>query len=130
MRDLIYISYSPTDVQWHTRLRQVLDRDARLHPIIWDDTKIPHGANIRHEIDAHVARARIMVMLISPEYLAPTCRAVEGEFTPAVAAAQRGEVTLFWIPVRDAQWSQSPIGHLRSATGATHPLQTLSPAEQ
>ena len=48
MRDLIYLSYSPTDAQWHARLRQVLDRDARLHPIIWDDTKIPHGADIRH----------------------------------------------------------------------------------
>ena len=130
MRDLIYISYSPTDAPWHARLRQVLDRDARLRSIIWDDTKIPHGADIGHEIDAHVARARIMVMLISPEYLAPTCSAADGEFTPAVAAAQRGEVTLFWIPVRDAQWSQSSIGHLRPATSATRPLQTLSPAEQ
>ena len=50
MRDLIYLSYSPTDAQWHARLRQVLDRDARLRSIIWDDTKIPQGADISARI--------------------------------------------------------------------------------
>ena len=72
MRDLVYISYSHKDKAWHERLRKVLDADPEIRDLIWDDTKIPPSAGFAREIDEHVARARIMIMLGSEDYFAPT----------------------------------------------------------
>ena len=62
---------------WHGKLREVLDKDDRLP--VWDDTKIPAGADFESEIREHVSRAKIMIMLVSPDYLSPNCGAAELE---------------------------------------------------
>ena len=99
MRDLVYISYSQRDKEFHRELREILDRDVRIKDILWDDTKIRKGADVKQEIAEHVARAQIMVMLVSPNYLAPDCSAWDGEIKPAMQAREQGELIVLWIPV-------------------------------
>jgi len=91
-RDLVYISYSHKDKKWHKELREILDRNERIKARVWDDTKIPPGSDFRKEINTHVARAKVMIMLVSPDYLVPKCGARDCETLPAVEAAQRGEL--------------------------------------
>jgi hypothetical protein len=127
-RDLVYISYSHRDKQWHSKLREVLDKDDRLP--VWDDTKIPAGADFETEIREHVLRARIMVMLVSPDYVSPNCGAAELEIKPALEAAKKGEVSILWIPVRPSAVFQHPIGKLLAAHDPARPLEALDPAAQ
>jgi hypothetical protein len=127
-RDLVYVSYSHRDKQWHGKLREVLDKDDRLP--VWDDTKIPAGADFEREIREHVSRARIMIMLVSPDYVSPNCGAAELEIKPALEAAKKGDVNVLWIPVRPSDVFQHPIGKLLAAHDPARPLEALDPAAQ
>jgi TIR domain len=40
------------------------------------------------------------------------------------------ELTIFWIPVKDSEWNESPIGNILSATRSTIPLDSLNSTEQ
>jgi hypothetical protein len=109
-------------------LRDILDQDDRLP--VWDDTFITQGADWKREIREHVARARIMVMLVSPDYLLPTCGAAELEIEPALEAAHKGDLKVLWIPVRGSDFSKHPIGTLMAAHDPSRPLETLDTAGQ
>lgn len=124
-RDLVYISYSHKDKEWHKQLREILDRNERIKARVWDDTKIPPGSDFRKEINTHAARAKVMIMLVSPDYLAPKCGARDCETLPAVEAAQRGELTILWVAVRESDYEHSPIGHLMAAFPPSPPLEEM-----
>lgn len=125
-RTLVYLSYSHKDKKWRQRLRQILDADPAIRDLIWDDTKIPASGNWRKEIVDHVARARIMIMLGSPDYFAPDCGAAELEIKPALEAYQKGEMSILWFRVRDHSISTAPVCDIMAATGpGAAPLETL-----
>jgi hypothetical protein len=132
VRELVYISYRHEDRQWHRRLRRVLDADSRLRGRVWDDTRIPGGADWQREIDEHVPRARVMIMLASDDYFDPRVSgAFEPEIAPALAAHRSGEMAVLWIPVRPMSVATSPVWHITAATGARAvPLVQLTPQEQ
>lgn len=130
-RTLVYLSYSHKDKKWRQRLRQILDADPAIRDLIWDDTKIPASGNWRKEIVDHVARARVMIMLGSPDYFAPSCGAAELEIKPALEAYQKGEMSILWFRVREHSISTAPVRDIMAATGpGAVPLETLSPSEQ
>jgi nucleotide-binding universal stress UspA family protein len=130
-RDLVYISYSHKDGHWHKRLRKLLDADPDLRDRVWDDTKIPASANFSREIEQHIARARVMVMLGSSHYFAPDSGAMEFEVGPAMEAHQKGELDILWFPVGAFDFDSSPVGHIVAATGAgAVPFDQLPPGER
>jgi len=130
MRDLVYISYSHRDKKFHQELREILDRDVRIRDILWDDTKIRKGANVNEEIAEHVARAKIMVMLVSPNYLDPDCSAWDDEIKPAMAARERGELIVLWIPVGAVRAAETPFPYIMAAGDVSRPLVRLRRAER
>ncbi len=131
-RDLVYISYRHRDRQWHQRLRRVLDADPRLCGRVWDDTEIPGDADWQREIDAHVSRTRVMIMLASDDYFDPAISgAFASEVVPALAAREQGELAILWIPVRPMSIAAAPVRHIMAATGpGAVPLATLPPDGQ
>lgn len=130
MRDLVYLSYSHRDKKFHKELREILDRDVRIKELLWDDTKIHKGANVAEEIAAHVARAKIMVMLVSPNYLAPNCSAWDCEIKPAMQARERGELIVLWIPVGAVCASDTPFPDIMPAGDVSRPLGSLRRTER
>lgn len=131
MRELIYISYSHKDKKWHRRLRQILDADPNVRDRIWDDTKIPTSSNFWRQIAEHVARARVMIMIGSPEFFASDSGAFKSEIEPALAAHEADELAILWFPVRGESYRSYPVAHIMAATGVgARPLESLSPAEQ
>ena len=120
-RTLVYISYSHKDKAWHKRLRRVLDADPLIRQRVWDDTKIRASAEWHGEIEAHFRRARVLIMLGSPDYFAPHCGARELEIEPGIAAHANGELAILWVPVRAHPLSATPVAHIMAATGPGAP---------
>ena len=130
-RDLVFISYSHKDKVWHGKLRRVLDADPEIRDLVWDDTKIHPSAPYAKDIDEHVARARIMIMLGSEDYFREDSGAAPCETGPALAAHNKGEMDILWFPVRTFDYAKSPVGHIMAATGTgAAPLETLSASDQ
>ena len=116
-RNLVYISYRQRDKVWHQALRAILDSDPELRDLIWDDTKIPSGAEFTPEIESHVPRARVMIMLTSADYFGPESGAVECEVNPALEAYRKGVLKILWIPVRAHDYRTTPVSRITAATG-------------
>lgn len=129
-RDLVYISFSYADNEFRNELRAVLLDDIRLHELVWDDQLLPEGENWVPIMNAHVARARIMVMLISKTYLDRSCQAWKYEIPQAIKAHKRGELTILWIPVRRVKVSETPFPEIQAALPVSTPLERLNETQR
>jgi hypothetical protein len=74
-RDLIFVSYSHKDDEWLEKLRVLLKAFAwgqsyKAGGCLWADPYIQTGERWRREIGDGLARTRIAVLLISPDFLA------------------------------------------------------------
>ncbi len=124
-RSEIFISYSRRDAAWLERLRvhlePLIQRD-RLE--IWHDGRIQPGERWRDELHHAVARARVAVLLVSPDYLASPFIASE-ELPPILRAAQSDGLRVFWIPVRASIVDKTELGTMQAAQPADKPLAGL-----
>ena len=125
----IFVSYSHADREWLERLRTHLApliRDEHLD--FWDDTKIAPGASWAGEIERALGKARVAVLLVSPEFLASDYVArVE---LPAILVRARGDLIVFWIAIRPSYWEATPLREIQAAHDPHRPLSTLSRAKQ
>jgi TIR domain len=129
MRHVIYISYGHKDDQFRQELRNVLLEDIRLRDLVWDDGFI-ESADWKAEIDKHIARARIVIALVSPAYLDSECSAWRSEIPHVVAASKSGELTVMWVAVHPVPVDQVPFGHIQSALPLSSPLASMSVEER
>src|SRR4051812_33157201 len=71
VRNQAFISYSHLDSAWLVRLKVLLKpflKNGRVE--VWDDRYIQVGDDWRREIHGGLARARVGVLLVSPEFAA------------------------------------------------------------
>jgi ubiquinone/menaquinone biosynthesis C-methylase UbiE len=90
MRTKVFISYSHKDRPWLDRLQvflRPLERDGLIER--WDDTRIRAGDGWRDEIRRAIASARVVVLLISADFLASDF--VEREELPPLLAQARDQ---------------------------------------
>jgi 3',5'-cyclic AMP phosphodiesterase CpdA len=125
-RSLVYITYKGQDGMWRDRLRVMLDQDARIEE--WDDSKLKAGDVYRKRMTEMVSRARVMVVLASPEYVAAPLP-LELELQPAVAAANAGELTLLWVPIRKFDFAASALGPFMSPVKPDVALEDMSTSD-
>lgn len=133
-RDLIFVSYSHADEEWLDRLRiffkafpwgESYKRGGR----VWADPYIRTGDVWRREIADGLARARIAVLLVSPDFLASDFIR-EFELPALLRAAAAGELILVCMPVRTTivdlalpellnyQWPRGPYEPMDQLTSA------------
>jgi 3',5'-cyclic AMP phosphodiesterase CpdA len=122
-RSVVYISYKKEDNDWRIRLRKILDADERLE--VWDDSKLKAGDNFRKKMTEMVARTKVMIVLASPEYLVAPLP-VELELTPAIAAANVGDLTVLWVPIRPFDYRSSVLDPFMAPVNPDAPLEAMT----
>ena len=128
-RSGIFVSYSHADRDWLDRLRTHLAPYVRGEGLdLWDDTKITPGSNWAVEIDEALGKARVAVLLVSPDFLASEFVArVE---LPAILRRAGTDLTVVWIPIRASAYDATPLGDFQAACDPHRPLATLPRAKQ
>jgi len=125
----VFVSYSHADRAWLERLQIHLTPYLRGEKLeLWDDTKIGSGAEWAAEIRAAMARARVAVLLVSPEFLASKYIA-EVEL-PLIFKRVENDLTVLWVPIRPSAYDATPLRNIQATHDPSKPLSTLSKAKQ
>lgn len=124
----IFFSYSHKDEHWRESIELVLKPLVRRGVIsIWHNRLIA-GEDWSSEIDNHLDRAQIILLLISPNYLASEY-CYDKEMVRAMERHESGEAIVIPIILRPSDWQQSPFGKLMAFPRGGEPLSTLSDPE-
>jgi hypothetical protein len=130
-RQGVFISYAHRDDDhWLQTLRTHLAWLEHNHGIeIWSDRNIRPGEKWRGSIQAALHRAKVAILLVSPDFLNSDFIA-SSELPKMLQAAESDGMTIFWIPVRPSAYKHSPISEFQSAHAADKPLSSLSDSER
>jgi len=106
---------------------KVIQQTGRLD--IWSDEKIKSGQDWQQKIGDAIARARVALLLITPEFFASEF--IQNEELPKILKSHREKgLFLYWVPIRHVAYSKSLLANIQAASDPKHPLRDLSPADQ
>ena len=124
-RSEVFISYSRHDAAWLERLKVHLEPLVqRDHLRVWADAAIQPGDRWLDSLRDAVGRARVAVLLVSPDFLASRFIARE-ELPPILRAAEADGLRVFWVPVRASIVDKTELATLHAAHSPDKPLATL-----
>jgi hypothetical protein len=96
-----------------------MERGRQIH--LWADTDIDAGNEWKKEIDAHLNQAQIILLLISPDFMASEyCYSTE--MKRAMERHQAGETQVLPIILRPALWKATPFGGLQALPTDAKPV--------
>lgn len=118
----IFFSYAREDETLRRELERqlsILKREGLL--TFWTDRQISAGEEWAQEIDRHLNTAHIILLLISPDFLASSyCYSVEMQ--RALERHERGEAYVIPIILRPVLWQQTPLGKLQALPSGAEPI--------
>src|SRR5262245_37966586 len=130
MRDQVFISYSHQDAEWMEKFRKqltVIQQTGRLD--IWSDERIKSGQNWQKEIDAAIARARVALLLATPDFFASEF--IQNEELPKILKRHlEDSLFLFWVPIKYGAYPKSLLANIQAASDPKCPLQGLPESDQ
>jgi hypothetical protein len=109
----VFISYAHEDEPLRQQLEAHLSLLRRQGLIAdWQDRQILAGEEWARDIDEHLERASLILLLISPDFLASEyCYGIE--MRRALERHQNGEAQVIPIIVRPVDWEGAPFAHLQ-----------------
>ena len=129
-RDQVFISYSHADSEWLKRLQIMLAPLRRQGMLdVWEDMRIQVGQDWKEEIEKALERAKVAVLLVSPDFLASDFIA-KHELPPLLEAARKQGMTILWVPLRHSLYKVTEIARYQAAYDPGTPLSTLTAAQQ
>ena len=111
----IFFSYAHEDEALLNKLKTHLIPLYRegLIELLWHDRNISAGKEWELEIDTYLNKAQIIVLLVSPDFMASDyCYGVEVK--RAIERHDQKEARVIPVILRYAQWKKSPIGKLQA----------------
>ena len=126
----LFITYSHKDEALRQALCEHLASLQREGLIdVWHDRKIGAGQEWQGKIDDNLAKADIVLCLVSASFLASDyCQDIEIKW--ALERHDRGEACIIPIILRPVNWSDSPLGKLQALPINAKPVTTWSNRDQ
>lgn len=107
----IYYCYAQADHLLRDELEKQLSPLRRLKQVTWSDCDILAGTNWEQEIEARIDSAHLILLLISPDFIASDqCYTVEMQ--QALERQQVGEAYVVPIILRPVYWAEAPFSRL------------------
>ena len=108
----VFLSYAHKDEKLRVELEKHLAALRRSSTIAaWHDRKIIPGAHFAHEIDLHLERSNLVLLLISPDFM-DSDYCYKREMRTALRRHAKGHARIIPIILRPVDWLNTPIGKL------------------
>jgi TIR domain len=118
----VFFSYSHVDEALRDQLETQLAMLKRQGAIeTWHDRRIGAGENLHDAIDSHINTADIILLLVSPEFLASDY-CYEREMRRAMERHEAGEATVIPVILRPSDWHGAPFGSLMATPPDGRPV--------
>lgn len=118
----VFFSYSHADEELRDRLEKQLAMLKRQGVIeTWHDRRIGAGQNIDHAIDEHINSDEIILLLVSPDFLASDY-CYEIEMTRAMERHDAGEAIVIPVILRACDWHHAAFGKLNATPRDGKPI--------
>jgi hypothetical protein len=125
-----FVSYSQRDEPHRQRLDIWLAQLRRNKLIsVWHDRKILPGQEWDREIDKNLESADIVLLLVSPDFLASDY-AYGREMLRALERHRSGSATVVPIILRPSDWQNSPLSSLQALPSQGRPVSSWSNRDQ
>lgn len=120
----LFYSYAHQDERLRMRLETHLSTLRRQGVITeWHDRKIVVGSDWAKSIDAHLATAAVILLLISPDFLnSDYCYGIEMQ--KALARHAEGDAWVIPVMLRPVDWERTPFAHLQCVPSPEKPVTT------
>jgi hypothetical protein len=110
----IFISYSHRDEKLRHELETHLSLLRRQGVInAWHDRMVPAGTEWADQIDEHLESAAIILLLISPDFMASDY-CYETEMTRAIERHEARQACVIPVILRASDWKSAPFGKLQA----------------
>ncbi len=126
----IFISYSHLDKEWLSKTQIAIKPLIRLGKInAWDDTQIRAGQNWRFEIDKALAKSKIAILLVTPNFLASDF-IMNNELPYFLEKQAKENLTVLWLSVSPAIYEYTELANIQCVNNPSTTLDGLSTSEQ
>jgi hypothetical protein len=126
----VFVSYTHKDERYRQKLEislTQLQRDGLI--TVWYDRKILPGQEWDQEIDRNLESAEIILLLVSPDFLASNY-AYGREMSRALERHQSRSATVVPIILRPSDWQHSPLAPLQALPSEGRPVSRWSDRDQ
>lgn len=124
----VFICYSHKDAEWRERLETHLRPLQKAHRLdVWSDQRISSGQSWRTEIETAIARARVAVVLVSPDLLASKFVS-EVELLGLLTRRSEDGLVVVWVAVSHSNVEFTPLKDIQAAHDQREPLRDMPPA--
>lgn len=128
-RSGIFISYSHSDDGTMKTLEGFLKKEADPHGVqVRSDNCVKCGEDWSRTIIQAISRAKVAVILVSPNYL--RSEFVSSVELPLILKAQSTGLTIAWIPVKSTKSIKSEIHRIQALLPLKLPLDRMNQAEK
>ncbi|HYO80880.1 MAG TPA: toll/interleukin-1 receptor domain-containing protein, partial [Bryobacteraceae bacterium] len=118
----LFCSYSHADDALRRELEKHLDPLRREQLVqLWSDRRIGPGEDWAGEIDTHLERADIILLLVSSDFLASDY-CMDIELRRALERHSRGEASVIPVILRPVDWQSSCLGSLQALPPNAEPI--------
>lgn len=126
---LVFLSAHKADAAWLTLVRRHLHPYASRGVTTWSPSDIPDGDPVKMAMQAAIAEASVVVLLVTPYFLAEDF-SVGSDLHGLVSAAVARNLRILWLPVSASAYIVTDVSEYQPLHDARRPLDGLSAAEQ